>query len=279
MSAAGGTARCLMVQGTASHVGKSIVTAGLCRLFSDLGWRVAPFKSQNMSLNSCVTARRRGDRPGPGTAGARGADRAAGGDEPRAAQTEGGDEVRGDPARASRAAAGRPWSTSAYTSRKPCAWCAESLDELRRDFDLVVIEGAGSPAEINLRRRDICNMKVAAMAEAPVLLLADIDKGGALASVVGTMELLRAGGAGPGGRHRLQQVPRRLRTAPPGAPHRRAEDRREGGRGATLARLLLPGRGGHPPLTPATRGRRWRWCAFPTCPTSPTSLPWPVWSP
>lgn len=190
MSNGSGRARCLMVQGTASHVGKSVVTAGLCRLFSDMGLRVAPFKSQNMSLNSCVTE--------GGEEIARAQELQA-----RGARTEPRVEMNPvllKPKEAMRCEVilrGRSlgsWTAVEYFRlHQPEALraVAESLDGLRRDFDLVVIEGAGSPAEVNLRRRDICNMKVAALAEAPVLLLADIDKGGALASVVGTMGLLR----------------------------------------------------------------------------------------
>lgn len=183
-------ARCLMVQGTASHVGKSVMTAGLCRLFSDLGWRVAPFKSQNMSLNSCVTS------SGEEIARAQELQARGARTEPRVEMNpvllKPKEEMRCEVILRGRSRGS--WTAMEYFRlHQPEALrvVSESLDELRRDFDLVVIEGAGSPAEINLRRRDICNMKVAAMAEAPVLLLADIDKGGALASVVGTMELLR----------------------------------------------------------------------------------------
>jgi adenosylcobyric acid synthase len=190
VSAAGEPSRCLMVQGTASHAGKSIVTAGLCRLFSDRGFRVAPFKSQNMSLNSCVTAR--------GEEIARAQELQARGArvEPRVEMNpvllkpkeEFKCEVilKGE-------SRGSFTAVEYFREVQPEALrvVRESLESLRRDFDLVMIEGAGSPAEVNLRRRDICNMKVAAMAGAPVLLLSDIDLGGALASVVGTMQLLR----------------------------------------------------------------------------------------
>ncbi len=190
MNGDGKAARCLMVQGTASHVGKSIVVAGLCRLFSDLGYRVAPFKSQNMSLNSCVTVR--------GEEIARAQELQARGArcEPRVEmnpvllkpQQEFKCEV------ILRGKSRGSWTAMGYfREHQPEALriVGESLDELRRDCDLVIIEGAGSPAEVNLRRRDICNMKVAALADAPVILLADIDQGGALASVVGTINLLR----------------------------------------------------------------------------------------
>lgn len=190
MSGNGREARCLMVQGTASHVGKSILVTGLCRLFSDMGYRVAPFKSQNMSLNSCVTNR--------GEEIARAQELQARGArcEPRVEmnpvllkpQQEFKCEV------ILRGRSRGSWTAMEYfRQHQPEALrvVGESLAELRRDFDLVVIEGAGSPAEVNLRRRDICNMKVAAMADAPVLLLADIDKGGALAAAIGTMDLLR----------------------------------------------------------------------------------------
>lgn len=183
-------ARCLMVQGTASHAGKSILTAGLCRILSDDGYRVAPFKSQNMSLNSCVTSR--------GEEIARAQELQARGArvEPRVEMNpvllKPKEELKCEVIL--RGESRGSWTAMEYFrgfQPEALGMIRDSLHDLRRDFEMVVIEGAGSPAEINLRRRDICNMKVAAMAEAPVLLVADIDRGGALASAVGTMELLR----------------------------------------------------------------------------------------
>jgi adenosylcobyric acid synthase len=180
----------LMVQGTASHVGKSIVAAGLCRLFADEGVKVAPFKSQNMSLNSCVTADG-GEIARAQELMARGA---------RVQPTTDMNPILLKPREGHTCeviALGR--SVGDFSARqyakgvrpKALEAVSASLEKLKSSYDLIVIEGAGSPAEINLRKYDICNMKVARMAGAPVLLVADIDAGGALAAVVGTLELLR----------------------------------------------------------------------------------------
>ena len=180
----------LMVQGTASHVGKSIVAAGLCRLFANEGLGVAPFKSQNMSLNSFVTADG-GEIARAQELMARGA---------RVAPTVDMNPILLKPKDnhcCEVMALGRSigdFSARDYAKKvRPEALktIAASLEKLTSEFDMIVIEGAGSPAEINLRKYDICNMKVARMAGAPVLLVADVDAGGALAAVVGTLALLR----------------------------------------------------------------------------------------
>ncbi len=183
-------ARCLMVQGTGSHVGKTVLTAGLCRLFARRGLAVAPFKSQNMSLNSSVSVE------GGEMARAQELQARAAGVEasvlmnpvllkPRQGHTC---EVIFMGSRERDCTAGE---YTRRTSRQALEVAREALERLRERFDLIVIEGAGSPAEVNLRRYDICNIKVARMADAPVLLVADIDRGGAIASVVGTLEVLR----------------------------------------------------------------------------------------
>ena len=178
-----------MVQGTASGVGKSLLAAALCRLFARAGYRVAPFKSQNMSLNAAVAA----DGGEIGRAQAVQA-LAAGVDasvdmNPILLKPEADDRsqvvIRG------RVAATVDWR--GYGRMAPTLWpvIVESLERLRRTHDLVVIEGAGSPAEINLEC-DLANMRVAALAEAPVLLVGDIDRGGVFAALVGTLALLHA---------------------------------------------------------------------------------------
>lgn len=182
-------ARTLMVQGTASDVGKSLISAALCRIFTEEGLRVAPFKSQNMSLNSCVTP----DGKEIGRAQGMQADACgipATTDMNPILLKPSGERtsqvvVRGKPLR----------NYDAYEYRESYLPVAEtivkeSLLRLRQSYDLVVLEGAGSPAEVNLRDRDIVNMRAAAWADAPVLLAADIDRGGVFASIVGTMEIL-----------------------------------------------------------------------------------------
>jgi adenosylcobyric acid synthase len=182
-------ARAIMLQGTSSHVGKTVLVAGLCRLLAQDGFRVAPFKSQNMSLNAYVAP----DGGEMGWAQAMQAE-AAGVParvemnpillKPRADAVSQvvllGKVIRDMPAREYYRHAARLWSA-----------VRASYAAIAREADLVVIEGAGSPAEPNLMRRDLANMRVAAMAKAPVLLVGDIDRGGVFASLVGTMAILQ----------------------------------------------------------------------------------------
>ncbi|MBX6378014.1 MAG: cobyric acid synthase [Clostridia bacterium] len=182
-------ARALMVQGTASHVGKSVLTAALCRILRQDGWRVAPFKAQNMALNAAVTA----DGGEIGRAQALQAE--AAGVEPVVAMNPVLLKPRGDMT-VQVVLLGRP--VADLTARQyreeflPRAFAAvrQAYARLAEAYDVIIIEGAGSPAEVNLRDGDIANMRVAALADAPVLLVADIDRGGVFASIVGTLALL-----------------------------------------------------------------------------------------
>ena len=182
-------AKCIMVQGTMSGAGKSLLCAGLCRVFRQDGWRVAPFKSQNMALNSYVT------RQGLEMGRAQVMQAEAAGIQPdvrmnpilikpssdTGSQVIVNGEIRGQ-------------MTAAEYFRYKKQLIPEVLaayESLAAENDLIVIEGAGSPAEINLRADDIVNMGLAELVDAPVLLAGDIDRGGVFAQLYGTVALLQ----------------------------------------------------------------------------------------
>ncbi|WP_036184243.1 cobyric acid synthase [Marinobacterium lacunae] len=177
-----------MVQGTTSDAGKSTLVAGLCRVLKRLGVEVAPFKPQNMALNSAVTAE------GGEIGRAQAVQAQACGLSPHIDMnpvllkpcSDTGAQVIIHGRAVDNMEAGR------YHDYKAVAWqaVAESHDRLRQRYRAVVVEGAGSPAEINLRDRDIANMGFAERVDCPVILIADIDKGGVFAHLVGTLELL-----------------------------------------------------------------------------------------
>lgn len=179
----------LMLQGTASDVGKSILTTALCRILLQDGYRTAPYKSQNMALNSYVTL------DGKEIGRAQGVQAEACG---IAANTDMNPilikpmkdmfsqiVIHGVPEMQMSA---MDYRTEFLPKAKGIVLAA--LDRLREQYDIVLMEGAGSPAEINLKDRDIVNMNLAGWADSPVILVSDIDRGGVFASIVGTLELL-----------------------------------------------------------------------------------------
>ena len=180
----------LMVQGTASGVGKTLIAAGLCRILRRMGQRVAPFKAQNMSNNSFVTPH------GREIARSTAVQAEAAGIEP----TQYMNPILLKPEADSRSQVvvlGKPigsLSARDYYRRKSDLWptVTGALARLRSEFDVIVAEGAGSPAELNLRRHDIVNMRLALHADASVLLVGDIDRGGVFAQLLGTLDLMSA---------------------------------------------------------------------------------------
>ncbi len=181
-------AKAIMIQGTMSNVGKSLITAGLCRIFAQDGYKVAPFKSQNMALNSYIT------KEGLEMGRAQVMQAEAAGIEPSVlmnpillkptsdtgAQVIVNGEVR------------KNMNAREYFGFKKqlIPDILEAYHKLEEEYDIIVIEGAGSPAEINLKNEDIVNMGMAKLVKAPVLIVGDIDRGGVFAQLLGTMELL-----------------------------------------------------------------------------------------
>lgn len=181
-------ARCIMVQGTMSGAGKSLLATALCRIFRQDGYRVAPFKSQNMALNSYIT------RDGLEMGRAQAAQAEAAGCEPDVRMnpillkpsSDTGSQliVNGEVRGAYRAADYFKMKRSLIPD------ILAAYNSLAAEYDIIVIEGAGSPAEINLKADDIVNMGLAALVNAPVLLVGDIDRGGVFAQLYGTVALL-----------------------------------------------------------------------------------------
>lgn len=181
-------AKNIMIQGTMSNAGKSLLAAGLCRVFRQDGYKVAPFKSQNMALNSFITA----DGGEMGRAQVVQAEAAGIVPDVRmnpillkpttdmGSQVIVGGTVQGN------------MRAMEYYQRKPDFIPAvlEAYNSLAAEYDIIVIEGAGSPAEINLKKDDIVNMGLAKLVDAPVLLVGDIDRGGVFAQLYGTVALL-----------------------------------------------------------------------------------------
>lgn len=181
-------AKTIMIQGTASNAGKSLLAAGLCRVFRQDGWKVAPFKSQNMALNSFITA----DGFEMGRAQVVQAYCAGVAPDVRMnpillkPTNDTGSQVivRGVPR-------GTMGAVEYFRYKKALIPdMMEAFHSLAGEYDVIVIEGAGSPAEINLKQDDFVNMGMARLANAPVLLAGDIDRGGVFASLYGTVKLL-----------------------------------------------------------------------------------------
>ena len=232
-----------MLQGTGSSVGKSMLCAALCRIFREDGLRVAPFKSQNMALNSFAT------KEGLEMGRAQVTQAQAAGVEPSVEMNPILLKPTSDK-KSQVICLGKPIGNMGaveYHNYKPNLrkLVKDTYDSLESKYDVVVIEGAGSPAEINLKDGDLVNMWMAEAADAPVLLVGDIDRGGVFASLYGTVMLLE-----PQERARIRGMivcpgrtpTSRTRTASPSAS---------------------------PPS--AARGRSpWPWCGSSTSPISPT---------
>ncbi|GJE17792.1 cobyric acid synthase [Methylobacterium marchantiae] len=184
------TARAFMIQGTGSDVGKSLIVAGLCRAFTQRGLTVRPFKPQNMSNNAAVTAD--GGEIGRAQALQARASRVAPSIHMNPVllkpQSETGSQVvvQGRMVGTAKARDFQAWKPRLLAS------VLESFDHLKAEADLVIVEGAGSASEVNLRKGDIANMGFARATDTPVILLGDIDRGGVIASLVGTRAVIEA---------------------------------------------------------------------------------------
>ncbi|MCG3083778.1 cobyric acid synthase [Anoxybacillus sp. LAT_35] len=179
----------IMFQGTHSDAGKSVIATAFCRIFARNGWKTAPFKSQNMSLNSYVTL------DGKEIGRAQGVQAEAAG----VVATTHMNPILIKPSRDQEAQIvvhGKPYENMKATTYRNeffhlgLELIQQSLHVLMNEYDRLVIEGAGSPAEVNLNDRELVNMRVARMANAPVVLVGDIERGGVFASLVGTLQLL-----------------------------------------------------------------------------------------
>lgn len=182
-------AKAIMIQGTASDVGKSLICTALCRIFANDGYRVAPFKSQNMALNSYIT------KDGGEIGRAQGV-------QAEAARVDATTDMnpvllkpKGEMMSEVIVHGRHRINIDAKRYREEFVEIVmpeveDSLQNLQQQYDIILLEGAGSPAEINLKDRDIANMRMAHLADASVILVADIDRGGVFASIVGTLMLL-----------------------------------------------------------------------------------------
>ena len=181
-------ARCIMVQGTMSSAGKSLLAAGLCRIFKQDGLRCAPFKSQNMALNNFIT------KDGLEMGRAQVMQAQAAGVEPDVRMNPILLKPTGDTGSqviVNGEVLGQMSAADYFRMKKTLIpHILKAYDELAAQYDVLVLEGAGSPAEINLKADDIVNMGLAKLVNAPVLLAGDIDRGGVFAQLYGTVALL-----------------------------------------------------------------------------------------
>lgn len=184
-------AKLVMVQGTTSGAGKSTIVIGLCRLFSDRGYKVAPFKAQNMSSNFFTTAR------GSKMALVQAIQAVAARKEPDSWMNPILLKPLGE-YRSTVFLNGRFYSEmyakeyyEKFVMQQGFSIVLRALANLRSGNDVIIIEGAGSPSEINIAKYDIANMLLAQKVKAPVIIVADIERGGCFASIVGTMQLIR----------------------------------------------------------------------------------------
>jgi adenosylcobyric acid synthase len=186
-----GLAKLLMVQGTSSGSGKSTIVTGLCRMFSDAGYSVAPYKAQNMSSNLYKT------EDGRKMALVQAIQAVAARVQPNVLMNPILLRPLGD-YRSEVLVNGRFYAEmhakdyySRFALQQGLPAALKALDASRREHDIVIMEGAGSPAEVNIAKYDIANMLIAEKAKAPVIIVADIERGGCFASMVGTMQLLK----------------------------------------------------------------------------------------
>ena len=178
----------IMIQGTMSNAGKSLLCAGLCRIFKQDGYKVAPFKSQNMALNSFITDK------GLEMGRAQVVQAEAAGIEPEVSMNpillKPTNDV-GSQVIVNGEVLGNMSARDYFKYKKELIPdVMKDFHKLEENYDIIVIEGAGSPAEINLKENDIVNMGLAKMVDAPVLLVGDIDRGGVFAQLLGTLLLL-----------------------------------------------------------------------------------------
>lgn len=184
-------AKTLMIQGTTSFAGKSFLVMSLCKIFADMGFKAAPFKAQNTSLNSSVT------KDGKEIARAQALQAFAAGVEPAVEMNPILIKPKGE-SRSQLVVNGKPLRDiearkyyKEFVLTQGMQVIKKAFRKLERKYELIIIEGAGSPAEINLYEQDIANMRIAELADAPVILAADIERGGVFASIYGTLNLLK----------------------------------------------------------------------------------------